>query len=133
MSFERKFKKHLHREITDLRTLYRKGGTDKRHHNAQTSPDRLHQTFIPDIHRADATKNNAVEHLRKASSGSHLCSNDDLIHIMNTYIKQGNQEPCNINNVSSMADTHLNPSKMLGTTGISIVHIPSNNTYMLKK
>lgn len=133
MSFKKKFRKCLQEDIDDLRTLYRKGGSDKRHHNAVTGSERLHQQFIPTVHTADGGNNNAIEHLRKAESGSHVCSPSDLVHIINTYIKQGRQEPCNVQNVSQMASKYLGQGKSLGTTGMTVTHVPGNNTYILKK
>ena len=88
MSFKHKFNKLLSEDIDDLKTSYKKGGYNKRHHNAKTGSNRLHQNFIPAVHQADATKNNKIEHLRNIAGGTHVCSVDDLIHIINTYIKQ---------------------------------------------
>lgn len=133
MSFEHKFNKLLSEDIDDLKTSYKKGGYDKRHHNAKTGASRLHQNFIPVVHQADASKNNKIEHLRDVVGGTHVCSVDDIIHIINTYIKQGDQAPCDRTNVQQMAAQYLQPSKQLGTTGIVVVHNPTNNSYIVKK
>ena len=133
MTFEEKFNKLLNEDVTDLRTLFKKGGTDKRHMNAKTGSKRIHQNFIPVVHRVDASDNKKIEHLRKSKSGTLGVNMSDLIHIINTYIKQGDQEPCNAHNVAAMADKYLKPSKQLGTTGITIIHNPSTNGFVLKK
>ena len=133
MTFEVKFNKLLNEDITDLRTLFKKGGYNKRHMNPKTGSNRIHQNFIPDIHKTDPADNSKVEHLRKGKGGSHPLNIGDLIHIINTYIKQGNQEPCNPNNVAVMADKYLKPSKQLGTTGMTVVHNPTTNSFILKK
>ena len=103
MTFEGKFNKIMNEDINDLRTLFKKGGSDKRHMNAKTGSKRIHQNFIPVVHRADA------------------------------YIKQGEQEPCNAHNVHAMADKYLKPSKNLGTTGMTVIHNPATNGFILKK
>lgn len=133
MSFEKRFNKLLHEDIDDLKTSYKKGGYDKRHHNAKTGSNRLHQNFIPVVHQANAADNNKIEHLRKSTSGTHVCNVNDLIHVINTYIKQGDQTPCDRTNVYQMAAKYLQPSKQLGTTGMQIVHNPANNSYIIKK
>ena len=133
MTFGLKFNKLLSEDINDLRTLYKKGGYDKRHMNAKTGSKRLHQNLIPAIHRADPSKNNKIEHLRNGESGTQSLNIGDLIHIINTYIKQGSQEPCTAGNVNVMADKYLKPSKQLGTTGITVVHNPATNSFILKK
>ena len=61
MSFEKRFRKMLREDIDDLKTSYRKGGYDKRHHNAKTGSNRVHQNFIPVVHQASATDNKNVE------------------------------------------------------------------------
>jgi hypothetical protein len=133
MTFEGKFNKILYEDINDLRTLFKKGGYDKRHMNAKTGSKRIHQNFIPVVHRADGASNNKIEHLRKTASGTVGVDMNDLIHIINTYIKQGDQEPCNAHNVHAMADKYLKPSKNLGTTGIMVIHNPATNGFSLKK
>ena len=70
MTFGLKFNKLLSEDINDLRTLYKKGGYDKRHMNAKTGSKRLHQNLIPAIHRADPSKNNKIEHLRNGENGA---------------------------------------------------------------
>lgn len=133
MSFEKRFSKLIHEDIDDLKTSYKKGGYNKRHHNAKTGSNRKHQNFIPVVHKADGHDNNNVEHMRKSEAGSHVCSPADLIHIINTYIKQGDQAPANSLNVQQLAARYLRPSKQLGTTGMTVVHDPANNTYVIKK
>lgn len=127
------FNKLLREDIDDMKTAYRKGGYDKRHHNAKTGSNRLHQNFIPVVHRADGKLNNNIEHLRNSPSGTHVCGVDDLIHIINTYIKQGEQSPCNQTNVYQMAAKYLQPHKQLGTTGMMVMHNPVNNSYIIRK
>jgi hypothetical protein len=101
--------------------------------NAKTGSKRIHQNFIPTVHRAEGGSNNKIEHLRKTSSGTQPIDMGDLIHIINTYIKQGDQEPCSSHNVAAMADKYLKPSKQLGTTGITVIHNPMTNGFILKK
>lgn len=133
MNFENRLHKLLGEDINDLKTSYKKGGYNKRHHNAKTGSNRKHQNFIPVVHKADAQSNNNVEHMRDTTAGSHVCSPADLIHIINTYIKQGEQAPANTINIQQLAADYLQPSKQLGTTGMTVVHNPANNTYIIKK
>lgn len=133
MNFADKFSKVLSEDINNLRTSFKKGGSNKRHHNAKTGQKRLHQNFIPVVHQANANDNAAIEHIRDRQSGQHVCSPQDLVHIINTYIKQGDQEPCNISNVQQMAQKYLQPKKQLGTTGMRVVFNPTNKSYILLK
>ena len=134
MSFEKQFRKMLREDIDDLKTSYRKGGYDKRHHNAKTGSNRVHQNFIPVVHQADASDNKNIEHMRDSEGGHpHVCSPQDLVHIINTYIKQGDQEPCNMQNVGDMAGKYLKSGERLGNSNMMVVYNPLNNTYILKK
>lgn len=134
MSFEKQFRKMLREDIDDLKTSYRKGGYDKRHHNAKTGSGRLHQNFIPVIHQANPEDNKNVEHMRNSPGGQpHVCSPQDLVDIINTYIKQGEQQPCNIQNVQQMAAKYLRSGKRLGNSNMMVVFNPVNGTYILKK
>jgi hypothetical protein len=130
MSFEARFKKLLSDDVDDV-VLYKKGGHDYRHRNVKTGADRVHQNFIPVVHKASGEDNNAIEHLRNNGGTSHVCTPQDLIHIINTYIKQGDQEPCNINNVQQMAQKYLSTGKDLGTTGMRVM--PRGQAYVIVK
>lgn len=131
MSFSAAFRKILSEDIDDLKTSYKKGGYDKRHHNAKTGTNRKHQNFIPVVHQASGLDNNPIEHLRDKAGGEHVCSPQDLIHILNTYIKQGDQEPCNMSNVHMMAQKYLGQGKELGTTGMRV--IPRGSAFVITK
>lgn len=134
MSFEKQFCKRLHEDINNLKTSYRKGGYDKRHHNAKTGSNRLHQNFIPVVHQSDPTDNKNIEHVRdNPGAHAHVCSPQDLVDVINTYIKQGDQEPCTMQNVGDMAAKYLKSGKRLGNSDMMITYNPLNNTYILKK
>tara|TARA_R110002110_G_scaffold279383_1_gene494450 strand:+ start:1104 stop:1502 length:399 start_codon:yes stop_codon:yes gene_type:complete len=107
----------------------------KRHLNASTGTDRLHQNFVPDIYKTDSTANGKIEILRDKPNGSETCDINDLIYIINNYIKQGDQQPCDHNNVWEMAKKYLtgDRGKNLGTTGISVHLDPITNLFKMTK
>ena len=135
MSFEKRFLRALEEgHIDDLKRSYIKGGSNKRHHNAKTGSDRKHQNFIPVVHQVDPSDNHNVEHMRDNAGGHpHILSPQDLVHIINRYIKQGDQEPCTVQNVHDMAAKYLRSGKQLGNSSMMVVYNPLNNTYILKK
>lgn len=133
MMFAKRFVHFLTEDISDLKTLFKKGGNNVRHRNASTSTNRPHQNMIAAIHRADGTENTKIEQLKKRQHGVMNCDNNDLVHIINTYIKQGDQTPCDINNVQQLASQYLSSDKTLGSTGIVVRYNPGYNVYQLVK
>jgi len=131
--YNKAFERALNEDINDIKMSYKQGGYNKRHHKAKTGSNRMNQNFIPVVHKASGEDNNAIEHLRNNGGASHVCTPQDLIHIINTYIKQGTDEPCNLTNVNQMAANYLQPTKQLGTTGMRVVHNNANNSYVLIK
>jgi len=96
---------------------------------------RLKQQWVPDSHRTDMSLNNKIENLRKKENGLLPCDVNDLIYILNNYIFQGDEAPCDQNNVMELAKKHLSgkSGKNLGTTGIVVFLDPQTNSYMMKK
>ena len=131
--FKHVFNQLVENTINDLVRSFKYGGSDQRQQHARTGATRMSQNIVPDVHKPDASNNGKIEHLRGVASGKTVCNRNDLMHIINTYIKQGDQEPCTAHNVDQMASKYLAPSKNLGTTGIKVVHNPINNSFMLVK
>jgi len=107
----------------------------KRHLNPSTSSTRARQNWVPEIYKTDPTSNSKIEILRNKDNGTETCAVSDLIHIINNYIEQGEQEPCNHNNVWDYAKKYLtgDSGKNLGTTGITIYLDPITNLFKLTK
>lgn len=96
---------------------------------------RQNMRWVPDSHRTDASLNNKIEILRKKDNGVMPCDMNDLIYILNNYIFQGEQSPCDHSNVMELAKKHLSgrSGKNLGTTGILVFLDPQTNTYKMRK
>ena len=113
-------------------TLHRKYGT--RQQRGITGGNRLHQNIVPAVHRADPTLNAAIEALKKSTTGTKPCNVKDLMYIINKYILQNDDDPCNQSNLGDMVVKYLRVPKNLGKSGIQIIPVSlKQRKFILKK
>ena len=96
----------------------------KRQQKWGTGGGRLHQNFVPDMHKVDASLNHKIETLREKPAGKVILSQADLNYIIPKYSMDENE-------INTGLLKH-NP-KFLGTSGIMLYFDPQNKAYCLEK
>ena len=86
-----------------------------------TGGGRLHQNFVPDMHKIDASLNDKIETLRK-TPGLQIATPTDINYCTRKY---------NIKDLTK--DVRADDPKFLGTTGIALYYDTNKGTFVLHK
>ena len=86
-----------------------------------TGGQRLHQNFVPDMHKVDASLNNKIEILRK-TPGLKVATPTDINYCTRKY---------KIKDLTK--DIRADNPKFLGTTGIALYYDTNKGTFVLHK